>query len=361
MTDGIVARARRRRARRDFAVYDLYPLFRPLLFCVDPERAHGLVLRGLDVAAASGVARWAARALPNAPVEVMGLRFPNRVGLAAGLDKNAAHLDGLATLGFGFLEAGTVTPRPQPGNPRPRMFRLPRAQAIVNRLGFNNDGVARFVANVERSAYRGVLGVNLGKNFDTPNERASEDYVLGLHAVYRHASYVTINVSSPNTKGLRELQAEDALSALLARITAERQALADRHGRRLPLAVKIAPDLDEGDVGAIARLLVRHRIDAVVATNTTVAREGVAGLRYANEAGGLSGAPLRARAIATLRTLVAALDGALPVIAVGGILSGEDARERIEAGASLVQLYTGLIYRGPALVGECVRALSDRR
>ena len=340
-------------------MYDLYPLFRPLLFAVDPERAHALVLRGLDAAAASGVAQWAAPALRSAPVEVMGLRFPNRVGLAAGLDKNAAHLDGLATLGFGFLEAGTVTPRPQPGNPRPRMFRLPRAQAIVNRLGFNNDGVARFVANVERSAYRGLLGINLGRNFDTPNERASEDYVLGLHAVYRHASYVTINVSSPNTKGLRDLQAEDALSALLARIGAERDALTDRHGRRLPLAVKIAPDLDDADVRAIARLLVRHRIDAVIATNTTIARDGVEGLAHASEAGGLSGAPLRARALATLRTLVGALDGAVPVIAAGGILTGQDARERIDAGASLVQLYTGLIYRGPALVEECARALAD--
>ncbi len=339
----------------------LYSLFRPLLFAADPELAHDIVLRSLDAAAAVGIARFAASRDAGTPVEAMGIRFPNRVGLAAGLDKNAEHLAGLATLGFGFLEAGTVTPRAQPGNPRPRMFRLADAHALINRLGFNNDGVERFVANVERSAYRGVLGINLGKNFDTPNERASEDYVLGLHAVYRHASYVTINVSSPNTKGLRELQAEDALGALLARVTAERHALADRHGRRLPLAVKIAPDLDEADVCAIARLLVRHRIDAVIATNTTVGRDGVAGLRYANETGGLSGAPLRTRAIATLRTLVAALDGALPVIAVGGILSGEDARERIAAGASLVQLYTGLIYRGPALVGECVRALSDTR
>ena len=288
----------------------------------------------------------------------MGLAFPNRVGLAAGLDKNAAHLDGLATLGFGFLEAGTVTPRPQPGNPRPRMFRIPRAQAIVNRLGFNNEGVARFVANVERAAHRGILGVNIGKNFDTPLENAAEDYVLALHAVYQHASYVTINVSSPNTKGLRDLQAEDALSALLARITAERDALADRHGRRVPLAVKIAPDLTDDAVRAIAQLFVRQRIDAAIATNTTIARDGVAGLPHAAEAGGLSGAPLAPRALATLRTLVAALDGALPVIAVGGIMSGDDARERIAAGAALVQLYTGLIYRGPALVAECANALA---
>jgi dihydroorotate dehydrogenase len=339
-------------------MHRLYPLFRPLLFAADPELAHDVVLRGLDFAAATRIAQFAAPALPASPVEVMGLTFPNRVGLAAGLDKNAAHLDGLATLGFGFLEAGTVTPRPQPGNPRPRMFRIPSAQAIVNRLGFNNEGVARFVANVERAAYRGIVGINIGKNFDTPLERAAEDYVLALHAVYRHASYVTINVSSPNTKGLRDLQAEDALSALLARVTAERDALADRHGRRVPLAVKIAPDLTDDAVRAIAQLLVRERIDAVIATNTTIARDGVEGLRHASETGGLSGAPLAPRALATLRTLVAALEGALPVIAVGGVMSGDDARERIAAGASLVQLYTGLVYRGPALVAECVNALA---
>jgi dihydroorotate dehydrogenase len=339
-------------------MHRLYPLFRPLLFAADPELAHDVVLRGLDFAASTRIAQYAAPALPASPVEVMGLTFPNRVGLAAGLDKNAAHLDGLATLGFGFLEAGTVTPRPQPGNPRPRMFRIPSAQAIVNRLGFNNEGVARFVANVERAAYRGIVGINIGKNFDTPLERAAEDYVLALHAVYRHASYVTINVSSPNTKGLRDLQAEDALSALLARVTAERDALADRHGRRVPLAVKIAPDLTDDAVRAIAQLLVRERIDAVIATNTTIARDGVEGLRHASETGGLSGAPLAPRALATLRTLVAALEGALPVIAVGGVMSGDDARERIAAGASLVQLYTGLVYRGPALVAECVNALA---
>ena len=335
-----------------------YPLLRPLLFAADPERAHALVLRALDTAAASGIARFAAP-LPQSPVDVMGLRFPNRVGLAAGLDKDAAHLAGLATLGFGFLEAGTVTPRPQPGNPRPRMFRLPAAQALVNRLGFNNAGVERFVANVARSRYGGILGINIGRNFDTPNERAAEDYVLALHAVYGHASYVTINVSSPNTKGLRDLQAEDSLAMLLARVTRERDALADRHGRRVPLAVKIAPDLADDAVRAIARLLAAQRLDAVIATNTTLSREGVEGLRHAGEAGGLSGAPLASRALATLRVLADELDGALPIIAVGGIMSDADARERIAAGASLVQLYTGLIYRGPELVAECVRALAD--
>ena len=339
-------------------MYGLYPLFRPLLFAADPELAHDLVLGGLDMAARTGLAQLAASRLPASPVTTMGIAFPNRVGLAAGLDKNAEHLPGLATLGFGFLEAGTVTPRRQPGNPRPRMFRLPSAHAIVNRLGFNNDGVARFAANVELAHYRGILGINIGRNFDTPNERAADDYIACLRSVHALASYVTINISSPNTRGLRDLQAEEALDALLARVCAERDDLAQRHGRRVPLVVKIAPDLADDAIHAIARLLVRHGIDGAIATNTTLARDGVEGLRHASEAGGLSGAPLRSRAMATLRTLAAALDGALPIIAAGGILSGVDARERIAAGATLVQLYTGLIYRGPALVAECVRALA---
>ena len=339
-------------------VHALYPLFRPLLFAADPELAHDVALGGLDAAARVGLAQLAASRLPQAPVEAMGLRFPNRVGLAAGLDKNAAHLKGLATLGFGFIEAGTVTPRAQPGNPRPRMFRVVEAQALINRLGFNNGGVDAFVANVARSGYRGILGINIGKNFDTPNERAADDYVACLRAVHAHASYVTINVSSPNTKGLRDLQAEKALSALLARIVAERDDLAQKHGRCVPLAVKIAPDLDDVAVNAVARLLVAHRLDGVIATNTTIARDGVAGLPHADEAGGLSGAPLRERSTAVLRTLAKALDGALPIIGVGGILAAGDAQQKIDAGATLVQLYTGLIYRGPDLVAECARALA---
>ena len=339
-------------------IHALYPLFRPLLFAADPERAHAIVFAGLDAAARVGIAQLAAPRLPLSPVEAMGLQFPNRVGLAAGLDKNAEHLAGLATLGFGFLEAGTVTPRAQPGNPRPRMFRIVPPRALINRLGFNNDGVERFVANVERARYRGVLGINIGRNFDTPNEHAADDYVACLRAVHAHASYVTINVSSPNTRGLRDLQAEGALAALLARLTAERDALAERHGRRVPLAVKIAPDLAPDAVEAIARLLVRARIDAVIATNTTLARDGVEGLPHADEPGGLSGAPLAARSTAVVRRLAVALDGALPIIGVGGILSGEDARDKIAAGATLVQLYTGLVYRGPDLVAECVRALA---
>jgi dihydroorotate dehydrogenase len=337
---------------------DLYPWFRPLLFAADPERAHELTLSGLDVAAKTGLVHWAVPKLPDAPVEAMGIRFPNRVGLAAGLDKNAEHLARLARLGFGFLEVGTVTPRAQPGNPRPRMFRIVAARALVNRLGFNNAGVERFGANIDRSGYRGVLGINIGKNFDTPNERAADDYVACLRAVHARASYVTINVSSPNTKGLRDLQAEDALTRLLARVVRERDDLAQRHGKRVPLAVKIAPDLDDEAVHAIARLLTRHRIDGVIATNTTLARDGVAGLPHASEAGGLSGAPLRERATAVLRTLAHALDGALPIIGVGGIMSAEDAREKVAAGATLVQLYTGLVYRGPQLVAECTRALA---
>ena len=339
-------------------VHALYPLFRPLLFAADPELAHDVALGGLDAAARVGLAQLAASRLPQAPVEAMGLRFPNRVGLAAGLDKNAAHLKGLATLGFGFIEAGTVTPRAQPGNPRPRMFRVVEAQALVNRLGFNNGGVDAFVANVARSGYRGILGINIGKNFDTPNERAADDYVACLRAVHAHANYVTINVSSPNTKGLRDLQAEAALSALLARIVAERDDLAQKHGRCVPLAVKIAPDLDDVAVNAVARLLVAHRLDGVIATNTTIARDGVAGLPHADEAGGLSGAPLRERSTAVLRILAKALDGALPIIGVGGILAAGDAQQKIDAGATLVQLYTGLIYRGPDLVAECARALA---
>jgi dihydroorotate dehydrogenase len=340
---------------------DLYPLFRPLLFAADPEAAHAATFAALDKAAAVGLAQLLAPRVPDDPVTAMGITFPNRVGLAAGLDKNAAHLRGLAALGFGFLEAGTVTPRPQPGNPRPRMFRIEQAQALVNRLGFNNDGVERFVRNVAASGYRGVLGVNLGRNFDTPNERAADDYVAGLRAVHAIAHYVTINVSSPNTKGLRDLQSEAALADLLGVLVKERDALAARHGRVVPLVVKIAPDLGDDAVRGVARTLVAARVDGVVATNTTLARDAVRGLPHADEAGGLSGAPVRERADHVIRTLADALAGALPIIGVGGILSGEDARAKIAAGATLVQLYTGLVYRGPALVAECGAALARDR
>jgi dihydroorotate dehydrogenase len=339
-------------------MHTLYPLARHVLFALDPETAHEVTFASLDRAAAVGLAQAFAPRLPATPITVMGIAFPNRVGLAAGLDKNAQHLAGLATFGFGFLEAGTVTPRPQPGNPKPRMFRIPEARALVNRLGFNNDGVEAFVANVVRTRYRGILGINIGKNFDTPNERAADDYVTCLRAVYAHAHYVTVNISSPNTKGLRDLQAEEALAALLTRLKQEQSALAQTHGRHVPLAVKIAPDLTDDGVGDVARLLVRHRIEGVIATNTTIARDAVAGMPHAEEAGGLSGTPVRERSTAVVRLLARALDGALPIIGVGGIMSGEDAREKVAAGASLVQIYTGLIYRGPALVAECVRALA---
>ena len=343
------------RARRRAMM--LYPLLRPALFALDPESAHELAFVALDAATRAGVAQFAAPKLPRDPVRVMGIDFPNRVGLAAGLDKDAAHLAGLATLGFGFLEAGTVTPRPQPGNPKPRMFRLPEADALINRLGFNNGGVERYVANVRASGYRGVLGCNIGKNAVTPNERAVDDYLACLAAVAPVASYVTVNVSSPNTKGLRDLQSEEALDALLARIVEARDDLIQKLGRALPLAIKIAPDLEPEAIRGIARVLVARRVDAVIATNTTIARDAVATLPHGNEAGGLSGRPVFERSNAVVRTLAKALDGALPIIGVGGILSGEDAREKIACGASLVQLYTGLVYRGPSLVAECVRAL----
>jgi len=340
-------------------MYKLYPFARPFLFALDAEAAHEASLAALDRAARTGIAQAMAPRLHASPVTVMGIEFPNRVGLAAGLDKNAAHLDGLATFGFGFLEVGTVTPRAQPGNPKPRMFRLPRAHALVNRLGFNNEGVAALLANVERARYRGVLGINIGRNFDTPNDRAADDYAACLTAVYAKASYVTVNVSSPNTKGLRDLQAEDALAALLARLKREQLALAQRHGRYVPLAIKIAPDLADDAVRAAARVLVAQKMDAVIATNTTLARDKVQGLPHAQETGGLSGAPLFERSTAVVRVLAQALDGALPIIGVGGIERGEQARAKLDAGASLVQLYTGLVYRGPALVAECARATAE--
>ncbi len=338
----------------------LYALARPLLFALDPENAHALTLRLADAALRARVLGWAARAVPSQPVRAMGLEFPNPVGLAAGLDKDAAHIDALAALGFGFLEVGTVTPRPQPGNPRPRLFRLPQARALVNRFGFNNVGVEAFVANLSRARYRGILGVNIGKNFDTPLERADDDYALCLERVYAAASYVTVNVSSPNTQGLRSLQERDALDRLLARLAREREQLAARHGRRVPLVLKVAPDLGEGQIRDVAETVRRHGIDGVIATNTSLSREGVEGLPHAAEAGGLSGAPIRARATRVLAALADELKGEVALIGAGGILSGSDAAEKRAAGAALVQLYTGLIYRGPELIGECAAALRER-
>lgn len=337
----------------------MYTLLRPLLFALDAESAHHLTLESLQIAARSGVLRPCVSRAAPVPRRVMGIDFPNPVGLAAGLDKNGEYIDALAALGFGFLEIGTVTPRPQPGNPRPRMFRLPAAHAVINRMGFNNQGVDALLANVQRARYRGVLGINIGKNFDTPIERAADDYLIGLRKVYASASYVTVNISSPNTKNLRQLQQSDELGLLLGALKDERARLADRHGRRVPLALKIAPDLDTTQIAAIADLLVEHGIDAVIATNTTLAKDAVAHLPHGAEAGGLSGAPLTAQAQDVTAQLAARLAGAVPVIGVGGIMNGADAAARITAGASLVQVYTGLVYAGPALVGECVNAIRE--
>ncbi|MDR2239960.1 MAG: quinone-dependent dihydroorotate dehydrogenase [Zoogloeaceae bacterium] len=336
----------------------LYELARPLLFALDPETAHDLTLAGLR---AARTLRLPAACRPPAakPAQVMGLTFPNRVGLAAGLDKNGACIEGLAALGFGHIEIGTVTPRPQPGNPRPRLFRLPARRAIINRMGFNNDGADALAANVERAGYKGILGINIGKNADTPIERAADDYLACLRKVYAHASYVTVNISSPNTRNLRQLQDESELDRLLGDITRERDALAQQHGRRVPLALKIAPDLDEAQIQSIADALRRHRVDAAIVTNTTLSREGVERLPRADESGGLSGAPLFDKATGVLGALARRLGGEIPLIGVGGVMNGKDARAKLEAGAQLVQLYTGLIYRGPALVKEAVEATRD--
>jgi dihydroorotate dehydrogenase len=327
----------------------LYRLARPLLFALDPETAHRLTFSLLERS-------FYSQAVAPNPVEVMGLKFPNPVGLAAGLDKDAAHVDALARLGFGFIEVGTVTPRPQPGNPRPRLFRLVEQNALINRFGFNNVGLDEFLRNVQRRRWRGVLGINIGKNADTPAERAADDYEIGLEKVYEHASYVTVNISSPNTKGLRDLQQKDSLENLLAKIASKRRILEDRHGKRVPVALKVAPDLDEAQIRGIADAVRLHRMDAVIATNTSLSRAGVEGLAHAEEAGGLSGAPIRQRATEVLRKLHSHLKNEVPLIGVGGILSGADAREKLDAGASLVQLYSGLIYRGPELVSECASA-----
>ncbi len=338
----------------------MYSLIRPLLFRLEAERAHDVTLKALDTAHRLGLIPLIAGHRVDDPCEVMGLSFRNRVGLAAGLDKNADHLDALGALGFGFVEVGTVTPRAQPGNPQPRLFRLPGAGAIINRMGFNNDGIDHLVDRVRRRHYDGVLGINIGKNKDTPADRAADDYRLGLAAAYPYADYVTVNVSSPNTPGLRDLQYGDALDSLLRDLRDARERLADTHGKRVPLALKLAPDLADDDLARVADSVVTHAFDAIIATNTTNRRDGVAGLPHADEAGGLSGAPLTERATAVIAHLVRAVDGAIPVIGVGGIMNAASARAKIDAGAALVQLYTGLIYRGPRLVGEAAAAIRGR-
>jgi len=325
---------------------------------MDAERAHHLTLTALGAAGRIGVSRCLAPQQVKAPVEVMGLRFENAVGLAAGLDKEGACIDGLAGLGFGFIEVGTVTPRPQPGNPLPRMFRIPEAQALINRMGFNNGGIETFLNNVRAAQYKGILGLNIGKNATTPIERATDDYLYCLERVYPFASYVAINISSPNTKNLRQLQGASELDELLGRLTQKRLELAEMHGKHVPLALKIAPDLDEDGIQNIADTVLRHGIDGVIASNTTVSRAAVTGLPNAEEAGGLSGAPVRDASNRVIASLHAKLGTAVPIIGVGGIFSAEDALAKIKAGASLVQLYSGLIYEGPALISACAKALA---
>jgi dihydroorotate dehydrogenase len=339
---------------------DQYSFLRPWLFCLDPEKAHDLTLSNLDRAERWGLLkRFITKPLAD-PHTLCGIQFPNPVGLAAGLDKDGKHIDSLAALGFGFLEIGTVTPRAQAGNPKPRMFRLPEVEGIINRMGFNNDGVEACVARVRKSKFwqnGGVLGLNIGKNASTPIDQASQDYVHAMAAVYEIASYITVNISSPNTQHLRSLQSEEMLRSLLHDLSEERKKLSDQYGVHKPLFLKIAPDLDQGDIDLIADLLVEFGIDAVIATNTTISREAVKEMKYGEEVGGLSGAPVRAASNQVIKTLKARLGNTLPIIGVGGILSGADAREKVIAGASLIQLYSGLIYRGPELVNECAKAL----
>ncbi|MBL0422012.1 quinone-dependent dihydroorotate dehydrogenase [Ramlibacter sp. AW1] len=335
---------------------------RSLLFKLDAEAAHDLTLSTLARLQNTPLQRgWQQPQVPD-PIEIAGLHFPNRVGLAAGLDKNARCIDAFAAMGFGFVEVGTVTPLGQPGNPKPRMFRLPEAEALINRLGFNNEGLESFIAHVRHSQVRRmpgrlVLGLNIGKNASTPIERATDDYLLGLEGVYPHADYVTVNISSPNTQNLRSLQSDEALDALLSALATRRSQLRERHGRQVPLFVKIAPDLEGVQVQVIAASLRRHGMDGVIATNTTLGRDSVRGLAHAQEAGGLSGRPVFEASNRVIGQLRQALGPGFPIIGVGGVLSGADAVAKIEAGADLVQVYTGLIYRGPALVTEAARAL----
>lgn len=336
----------------------MYSILRSLMFRLPAETSHDLALDMIGAAGRLGLARRLLRPVAPQPVEVMGLKFANPVGLAAGLDKNAVAVDGLGAMGFGFIEVGTVTPRPQPGNPRPRMFRLPQAQAIINRMGFNNQGVDALLERLQGVDYDGVLGINIGKNAVTPVENAVDDYLTCLRKVYAYADYVTLNLSSPNTPGLRTLQYGDALKALLEPIKQAQLQLQQEHGRYVPLALKIAPDMNDEELRLVAHTLLEQGMDAVIATNTTLSRDAVQGLEHADEAGGLSGAPLTERSTEVVRTLADELAGRLPIIGVGGIFSGADAAAKIAAGASLVQLYSGFIYRGPELVRECVDAIA---
>jgi dihydroorotate dehydrogenase len=338
----------------------MYELLRPLLFALDAETAHGLTLYASDVAQRSGLSGLIAKPPAPLPVRVFDIDFPNPVGLAAGLDKNGEHLDGLAALGFGFVEIGTVTPRPQLGNDKPRMFRLPNHEAVINRLGFNNGGIDALVRHVEKATFRGVLGINIGKNKDTPNERAIDDYLLCLERAYPLATYITVNISSPNTQGLRDLQEEETLRRFIGTLREAQERLAGQHGKRKPMLLKIAPDLTDTELDAIADVLLASGIDGVICTNTTIDRDAVAGEPNAHETGGLSGRPLFEKSTTVLRGMATRLGGKLPIVGVGGILDGDTAAEKIEAGASLVQVYSGLVYRGPKLIAEAVTEIRRR-
>jgi dihydroorotate dehydrogenase len=339
-----------------------YQLARPLLFQLDAEFAHDLALKSLKFSEKIDVLSLYPAAPSCAPRQVMGITFPNAVGLAAGLDKNGAVIDGMAKLGFGFIEIGTVTPRAQPGNAKPRLFRVREAEGIINRFGFNNLGVDNLVENVKAAKFSGgssnqILGINIGKNFDTPNEKAVDDYLICMQKVYQYSNYITVNISSPNTKNLRDLQAAEALSSLLGSLKLEQTKLAQKHGKYVPMTLKIAPDLTQEQVVEIADLLMLHKIDGVIATNTTLSRDAVKDMKNAEETGGLSGAPVKNQSTIVIQQLSKQLQGALPIIGVGGILSGTDAQEKIDAGASLVQIYSGLIYQGPALVHDICKTL----
>jgi len=338
----------------------VYALARSLLFCLDAERAHDLALRSIEAAYRTGLNPLLALKPAPLPTRVFGIDFPNPVGLAAGLDKNGAYIDALAALGFGFIEIGTTTPRAQAGNPKPRMWRLAAQQAVINRLGFNNGGVDALLRNVEKAKFSGVLGINIGKNKDTPNERAVDDYLLCLERVYARASYVTVNISSPNTQGLRDLQEEETLKRFIGTLRDAQERLAVQHGTRKPMLLKIAPDLAENELDAIADVLLAARIDGLICTNTTIDRSAVAGVPHAEEAGGLSGKPLLDKATAVLRGMATRLGGKIPLIGVGGILNGADAATKMQAGASLVQFYSGMVFRGPELIRECVEAIRAR-
>lgn len=336
---------------------NLYPLLRPFLFSLDPETAHEVTLKLLNLAKTSGIGKLIYPTIADKPVNIMGLNFKNPVGLAAGMDKNGDYITALDALGFGFLEIGTVTPRPQLGNPKPRLFRLPEHQAIINRMGFNNLGIDHLLAQAKQSAYSGILGINIGKNFDTPIENATDDYLIGLRKAYASASYITINISSPNTKNLRQLQQGDEIKALIATLKGEQLKLQREQGFYVPLAIKIAPDLNDDEIAHIAKLLLEFEIDGVIATNTTISRDLIAGHPLANEAGGLSGAPVKDKATHVVRGLATELNGNVAIIAAGGIMSAEDAQEKLKAGANLLQVYSGLIYRGPQLIEDIVKSL----